>query len=58
MLVWVTGLSGTGKSSVAERLRELGHRSVDADDDGMSGWRSHASGEIVPSPPIEERPPD
>jgi dephospho-CoA kinase len=33
MWVWVTGLSGTGKSSVAERLRELGHRSVDADDD-------------------------
>lgn len=58
MFVWVTGLSGTGKSSVAERLRELGHRSVDADDDGISGWRSHVSGEIVPSPPIEERPPD
>jgi broad-specificity NMP kinase len=58
MLVWVTGLSGTGKSSVAEHLRELGHRSVDADDDGISGWRSHATGEIVPSPPIEERPPD
>jgi hypothetical protein len=24
----------------------------------ISGWRSHATGEIVPSPPIEERPPD
>jgi len=58
MLVWVTGLSGTGKSSVAARLRDLGHRSVDADDDGISGWRNHATGGIVPSPPIEERPPD
>lgn len=58
MLVWVTGLSGTGKSAVARRLRELGHRSVDADDDGMSGWRSYATGEIVPSPPVDERPAD
>jgi gluconate kinase len=58
MLVWVTGLSGTGKSSVAERLRELGHCSVDADDDGVSNWRSRATGEIVTSPPLEERPRD
>ncbi len=40
MLVWVTGLSGTGKSSIAQRLRDLGHRGIDADDDGISGWRS------------------
>jgi broad-specificity NMP kinase len=58
MLVWVTGLSGTGKSAVAARLRELGHWSVDADDDGMSGWRSHETGEIVPSSPAEQRPAD
>ena len=58
MLVWVTGLSGTGKSSVAVCLRELGYRSVDADDDGISGWRSHATGEIVPSPAIGRRPAD
>jgi broad-specificity NMP kinase len=58
MLVWVTGLSGTGKSAVAKRLWQLGHRSVDADDDGLSGWRNYATGEIVPSPPVEERPAD
>ena len=58
MLVWVTGLSGTGKSSVALRLRELGYNSVDADEDGISGWRSNPSGEIVPSPPLEQRPAD
>src|SRR4029450_7624143 len=58
MLVWVTGLSGTGKSAVAARLRELGHRSVDADDDGMSVWRSHETGAIVPSSPVEQRPAD
>lgn len=58
MLVWVTGLSGTGKSSIAARLQELGHWSVDADDDGMSGWRSHETGEIVPSPRVDQRPGD
>jgi hypothetical protein len=54
----VTGLSGTGKSSVVARLRDLGHWKVDADDDGVSGWRNHATGEIVPSPPIGKRPTD
>lgn len=58
MLVWVTGLSGTGKSSIAVRLHELGYWSVDADDSGMSGWRSHETGEIVPSPPVDQRPLD
>lgn len=58
MLVWVTGLSGTGKSSVAARLRELGHWSIDADDGGVSGWRSRATGEIVPSPSTGHRPAD
>lgn len=37
MLVCVTGLSGTGKSSVAACLRDLGHRGVDADEGGISG---------------------
>lgn len=58
MLIWVTGLSGTGKSSVAGCLRELGYRSVDADDDGISSWRSHATGEIMPSPALADRPAD
>lgn len=55
MLIWVTGLSGTGKSAIAEGLRELGHWSVDADDDGMSSWRSHDTGDLVASPPIARR---
>jgi dephospho-CoA kinase len=31
--VLLTGVSGTGKSSVCRRLRDLGHRAVDTDDD-------------------------
>jgi hypothetical protein len=32
--VLVTGMSGTGKSSVVRRLREVGHDAVDIDEDG------------------------
>jgi broad-specificity NMP kinase len=32
--VLVTGMSGTGKSSVVHRLREVGHHAVDIDEDG------------------------
>ncbi len=58
MLVWVTGLSGTGKSAVARRLRDLGHRTVDADDHGVSAWRCRETGELVVPPPRQERPAD
>lgn len=33
--VLLTGMSGTGKSTVVARLRELGHHAVDIDDDGL-----------------------
>ena len=34
--VLITGMSGTGKSSVVAALRRLGYRAVDADEDGYS----------------------
>jgi broad-specificity NMP kinase len=34
--VLVTGMSGTGKSTVIAELRRRGHRTVDTDDDGWS----------------------
>lgn len=33
--VLLTGMSGTGKSTVLARLRELGHAAVDIDDEGL-----------------------
>lgn len=33
--VLLTGMSGTGKSTVLARLRDLGHAAVDIDDDGL-----------------------
>ena len=36
--VLVTGMSGTGKSTVLRLLGERGHRAVDTDDDAWSRW--------------------
>jgi hypothetical protein len=50
-LVWVTGNSGTGKSTVCALLRARGHVALDADEDGFSRWVDRASGEVVVDPP-------
>ena len=51
VMVWVAGVSGSGKSTVCQYLRERGHWSVDADWDGYSRWVHRVSGEPVTSPP-------
>ncbi|MFF3208475.1 AAA family ATPase [Streptomyces sp. NPDC002962] len=50
-LVWVTGNSGTGKSTVCGVLRARGHVALDADEDGFCHWIDRASGEVVVAPP-------
>lgn len=51
MLVWVTGTSGAGKSSVCDALRARGATAVDADWDGYSFWVDRLDGEVVTEPP-------
>jgi shikimate kinase len=46
-LVWVTGNSGSGKSSVCEVLNAMGHRAIDTDLEGYSRWVCRDSGEVV-----------
>ena len=50
-LVWVTGNSGVGKSTVCALLKRLGELAVDADWDGYSHWVDRASGQVVVDPP-------
>ena len=52
--VLLTGMSGTGKSSVIQELAARGHKAVDADDgwceplpDGRQRWRDDAVGQLL-----------
>lgn len=49
--MWVTGNSGTGKSTVCGLLRARGYLALDADADGFSQWIDRAGGEVVRDPP-------
>jgi dephospho-CoA kinase len=58
--VWVllTGMSGTGKSTLAGELRARGHTALDADEDGFSepradgrwGWRADRVAALLAEP--------
>jgi len=43
--ILVTGMSGTGKSSVLQELARRGHRTVDTDSDEWCEWVTDARGE-------------
>lgn len=50
-VVWVTGNSGTGKSTVCGELRARGHIAFDGDEDGFCRWADRSNGEVVMDPP-------
>jgi hypothetical protein len=50
-LVWVTGSSGVGKSTVCALLKSRGELAVDADWEGYSHWVDRTSGQTVTDPP-------
>lgn len=50
-LVWVTGNSGVGKSTVCSLLKSLGELAVDADWEGYNHWVDRTSGQVVADPP-------
>ena len=50
-LVWVTGSSGVGKSTVCTLLKSRGELAVDADWEGYSHWVDRTSGQVVTNPP-------
>jgi shikimate kinase len=59
MHVLITGMSGTGKSSLVLELRKRGYSAYDADDDGFSeprqdgrwGWRAEQVAELLSGSP-------
>lgn len=50
-LVWVTGNSGVGKSTVCALLKSRGELAFDADWEGYSHWVDRMSGQVVADPP-------
>src|ERR1700685_1258244 len=49
-LVWVTGSSGVGKSTVCALLKNRGELPVDADWQGYSHWLNRMSGQVLTNP--------
>lgn len=50
-VVWVTGNSGVGKSTVCTFLKSRGELAVDADWEGYNHWVDRTSGQVVVDPP-------
>jgi hypothetical protein len=50
-LVFVTGISGSGKSAVCVELRERGYDAHDTDRDGNAGWTHRETGATASRPP-------
>ncbi len=56
MLIYITGVAGSGKSTLREELEQRGHRAEDADE-GFCAWFDH-DGHQVPTMPLHLRTPD
>ena len=52
-LVFVTGISGSGKSTVRQELRSRGYEAWGTDEDKLSGWYDKQTGASVAMPPRE-----
>ena len=51
--ILLTGMSGTGKSTVIDALRARGYKAVDADGDAYSHWATVSADAGVPGSPVE-----
>ncbi len=56
-LIFVTGISGAGKTTVREELSRRGLRAYDTDEDEIAQWRNKITGEITPLVAADDRTP-
>jgi adenylate kinase family enzyme len=53
-LYFVTGLAGSGKSSICKELKSRGYEAYDTDDDGFSKWQDIKTGHIHPKSTVKK----
>jgi broad-specificity NMP kinase len=46
-LIYITGISGSGKSSISNKLKERGYEAYDADREGFNGWVNNKTGQTI-----------
>jgi len=54
-LIYITGVSGSGKSSVQHTLQKCGYEAFDVDDPTISGVYNNKTGIRVSMPPVAQR---
>ena len=52
-LYFITGVSGTGKSSVTHELRKRGYVAYDTDDDALARWQNTETGYVHPKSSVK-----
>ncbi len=52
-LYFITGVSGTGKSSLTHELRNRGYAALDTDDDALARWQHKDTGYIHPKSSVK-----
>jgi dephospho-CoA kinase len=57
-LIYITGVSGSGKSTVQNAMQKLGYTAYDVDDHTISGVFDNSTGIKVAMPPVEQRSPE
>ena len=46
-LIWITGISGSGKSAVRRELRDRGYVAFGTDEDDLAHWIDTETGEVT-----------
>lgn len=57
-LIFVTGISGAGKSTVREELTRRGFQAYDTDEDQIAQWQNRLTGEVTPLVTDQHRTPE
>jgi dephospho-CoA kinase len=53
-LIYITGLSGSGKSTVCREIKKMGFEAHDADGEGINNWYKTSSGKIASREEIDK----